>query len=190
MIRFSIIMPLYNEETRILRALDSIPVRNDIQIICIDDCSTDNTLQILREYTRLPLTIIHLDTRLKIGSVRNFGINAAMGEYLYALDGDDWFLTEKLNSLLDNFFYNDDIVRVRVETNNGQLFPKDIACAFYTMFIKRSFLGDIRCPDVSYAEDYFVLEELKKKSPKIRELEECVYHYNWPREGSAVTKGG
>jgi len=59
--KVSVIIPVYNTEKYLRQALDSVvnQTLSDIEIICVDDCSTDNSLQILKEYA-------HKDNRIKI----------------------------------------------------------------------------------------------------------------------------
>ncbi len=91
-IKISVIIPVYNAEKYLRECLDSIVKQTlqEIEIICIDDGSTDNSLAVLREYERK-------DERLKIieqansgaGVARNAGMKAARGEYLAFMDADD-----------------------------------------------------------------------------------------------------
>ena len=94
MIKISIIIPVYNTEKYLKKCLDSIinQTLKSLEIICIDDCSTDNCLHILKEYQLK-------DNRIKIieqkenkgqGVARNLGLNIAEGEYIMFLDPDDW----------------------------------------------------------------------------------------------------
>lgn len=95
------IIPVYNTEKYLKECLDSIVNQSleDIEIICIDDGSTDNSLEILREYAEN-------DSRFKIfsqenngqGSARNYGLDVAKGEYIYFMDSDDFI---ELNTLSD-----------------------------------------------------------------------------------------
>ena len=91
--RISVIVPVYNVEKYLKECLDSIlnQTFEDIEIICINDGSTDNSLKILLDY-------IKQDYRLKVysqynkgqGSTRNVGLNLASGEYIYFVDSDDF----------------------------------------------------------------------------------------------------
>ena len=100
MIKISVIIPVYNTEKYLKKCLDSIinQTLKSLEIICIDDCSTDNSLNILKEYQLK-------DNRIKIieqkenkgqGVARNLGLNIAEGEYIMFLDPDDWL---ELNAL-------------------------------------------------------------------------------------------
>ena len=90
----SVIIPAYNVEKYIDDCINSLlnQTFNNIEIICIDDCSTDNTYNILKFYEKK-------DTRVKCykigkkggsGGCRNYGIKHARGKYIYYLDADDF----------------------------------------------------------------------------------------------------
>lgn len=92
--KISVIIPVYNTEKYLKECLDSIinQTLKDIEIICVDDGSTDGSLVILQEYAEK-------DKRIKIlkgkgtgaGGARNVGLDVAQGEYLLFLDSDDFF---------------------------------------------------------------------------------------------------
>lgn len=93
MIKISIIIPIYNSEKYIKECLDSLVNQSlsDIEIICVNDGSTDNTLFILNKFAQN-------DSRVKIisqensgqGKARNIGIDVAKGEYISFIDSDDF----------------------------------------------------------------------------------------------------
>lgn len=93
--KVSIILPVYNVEPYLRKALDSVvnQTLRDIEIICINDCSPDNSLAILEEYAQRDsrIKIINQETNQGQGVARNLGIDMAIGEYLTFLDPDDWF---------------------------------------------------------------------------------------------------
>lgn len=92
MVKVSVVIPVYNVEQYLERCLDSIinQTLNDIEIICVNDGSTDKSLEILEKYASN-------DSRIKILSqengghavATNNGINLATGEYLFLMDSDD-----------------------------------------------------------------------------------------------------
>ena len=103
--RVSIIIPVYNNEKYLSACLDSLINQTlyEIEIICIDDGSTDNSLYILNKYAEIDKRIIILKQKNKgAGFARNYAMNVAKGEYLSFLDSNDFF--EK------NLFY--DVVNV------------------------------------------------------------------------------
>ena len=89
----SVIVPVYNVERYLPRCLDSLinQTLKDIEIICINDGSPDNSLEILEEYAKK-------DSRIKVinqenaglSAARNNGMSAASGEYIGFVDSDDW----------------------------------------------------------------------------------------------------
>ena len=100
--KVSIVIPVYNVEEYLRRCLDSVvnQTLRDIEIICINDGSTDNSSHILAEYQSK-------ENRLRVISqknggqskARNAGLEVATGEYIYFLDSDDYIKTYALEKL-------------------------------------------------------------------------------------------
>jgi len=101
-IKFSVIIPVYNVEKYLKKCLDSLinQTFKDLEFICINDGSTDNSPIILEEYARI-------DSRIKVvnqknqgqGVARNNGIQLAQGEYISFVDPDDWVETQLYEAL-------------------------------------------------------------------------------------------
>lgn len=92
--KVSVIIPVYNSEKHLKRCLDSVinQTLRDIEIICVDDGSTDNSLDILKEYESTDQRIKVLSQpNINAGAARNHGLRYAKGEYLSFLDSDDFF---------------------------------------------------------------------------------------------------
>ncbi len=90
----SIIMPVYNCEDYLRDALDSLleQTLKEIEIICIDDSSTDKSFEILKEYAAKDKRVIAIQQEhSNAGNARNIGISKARGKYLLFLDSDDFF---------------------------------------------------------------------------------------------------
>ncbi|MBR3605855.1 MAG: glycosyltransferase family 2 protein, partial [Candidatus Gastranaerophilales bacterium] len=105
--KVSVIIPCYNAEKYLKECLDSVvnQTLKEIEIICVDDGSTDSTLEILKEYTQKDnrFTILTQEN-LHAGVARNAGLAVARGEYLSFLDSDDFFeldMLEKMQFKLD-----------------------------------------------------------------------------------------
>lgn len=100
MTKISIIMPLYNAEKYLPEALDSVlkQTYRDFELICIDDCSTDQTGEILSDFQGQDkrVKILLNERRLGAGRSRNRGLERAEGKYVLFLDGDDVFEEELL----------------------------------------------------------------------------------------------
>jgi len=89
----SIVVAMYNVETYISECLDSILMQDydNIEIICIDDASTDKTISIIESYKEKDerIYIIKLSKNSGPSTVRNAGIDSAKGKYILFVDGDD-----------------------------------------------------------------------------------------------------
>ena len=102
MVKISVILPVYNEEKYIFQCLDSLcnQTLQDIEIICVDDGSTDNSLQILKDFQKNDSRIhIMTQTNQYAGVARNNGMLIAQGKYLLFLDSDDFFDVRMLEKM-------------------------------------------------------------------------------------------
>ncbi len=91
--KVSVIIPVYNVETYLPRCLESLIVQTleDIEIICVDDESTDGSLALLRSYAaREPRMKVLTQKNKRQGGARNTGLDIARGEYVLYIDSDDW----------------------------------------------------------------------------------------------------
>lgn len=92
-IKVSIIVPVYNVEAYLPSTLDSLinQTLRDIEIICVNDGSTDNSILILNEYAKREsrITVIEQENR-GLSGARNRGLSMAKGEYIYFMDSDDY----------------------------------------------------------------------------------------------------
>ncbi|MDR1467409.1 MAG: glycosyltransferase [Oscillospiraceae bacterium] len=91
----SIIVPVFNSEKFLSRCVKSLTcqILDEIEIILINDASTDNSLKIIRDFEKKfpnKIRVINSNVNLKQGGARNLGIKAAKGEYLGFVDSDDW----------------------------------------------------------------------------------------------------
>lgn len=93
MSKVSVIIPVYNAKDYLRRCLDSVcnQTLQDIEIICVNDCSTDNSLEILQDYAQKDTRIKIIDCKKNGGEsiARNIGIDKAKGEFLAFVDNDD-----------------------------------------------------------------------------------------------------
>ena len=102
---FSIIIPHYNTPILLMRCLESIPVREDIQVIVVDDCSP-NASEYLQKYPLLSRPYLEFYSTGKGGSsgrARNVGLEHAKGKWLLFADADDLFV-EDLDVILNSLF--------------------------------------------------------------------------------------
>ncbi|MDR3058229.1 MAG: glycosyltransferase, partial [Prevotella sp.] len=106
---FSIIIPIYNVEKYIARALDSVLAQNydNMEILCMDDKSPDSSADIICKYTAhdARIKLIKGDANIGLGAVRNRGMRLAKNDWVLFLDSDDWYetgLLHKLNVIIQN----------------------------------------------------------------------------------------
>ncbi|MBR1735150.1 MAG: glycosyltransferase family 2 protein [Alphaproteobacteria bacterium] len=93
MINISVIVPIYNSEKYLKRCLHTLvnQTLRDIEIICVNDGSTDKSAEILNEYVQADKRIIVINNEnLGISASRNAGLKVAQGEYIGFVDSDDW----------------------------------------------------------------------------------------------------
>ena len=191
--KISVIIPVYNQEDLLERALQSIPLAKDIQIILLDDGSTDRSWEIALEWWRKNIidgtgSIIHRWEQNKgVAATMNLGFSLATGEYIVSLSSDDYYKTdfEQFRPYLDG---KNDLIYFDLEVNDGSVWhvnensKKQLVGA--VKFIRRAFLGDTKVPNQKYKEDGPFSRELYSKNPKEVFTGIALKHYNWPHEGS------
>lgn len=103
--KISVIIPVYNVSSYLPVCLDSLTAQTcrDTEIICVDDGSTDNSLEILQRYANAdPRIRILQQPHRGVSAARNLGLQAAVGDYIAFLDADDWMDPDMLQILLCN----------------------------------------------------------------------------------------
>ena len=117
--QISVIIPVYNTGQYLKKCLDSLIYQTyeNLEIICIDDGSTDNSSDIIKEYTAKDSRVsFYTQKHLGTSNARNMGIDKAKGDYISFIDSDDWvFLTlyqtfidylEKTDKTPDIYMFN------------------------------------------------------------------------------------
>lgn len=182
MVRVSIIIPVHNTSMYLDRCFGSClsQTLDEIEIIAVDDLSTDNSADIIRQYTeKYPDKFrgIYLTENLRQGGARNVGIREARGEYLLFLDSDDFIKPDMCRTLYENanganlsggdfcifeedgkeeekaLSYTDSDVGVM---NEEKLLRYIFSCGlFWTRIYKRSFIieNDLFFPEKLFFED-------------------------------------
>ena len=140
-------MPIYNVENYLNKSLDSVcnQTLNDIEIICVDDGSTDNSLKILKEYSKK-------DSRIRIitkenggqATARNLGIKESQGEYIAFVDSDDFIEFNMLEKLYKKSKDNNlDIAMCKIATYDNQTHEIKDNVWYYMLGVFRDFEKDI-----------------------------------------------
>ena len=112
--KVSILVAVYNAEPFLSTCLDSLMCQThcNIQVICIDDASTDGSLSILNDYAMRDsrIEVIHLETNGGQAHARNCGLKRADGDIICMLDADDWLSSDALERLIAAFDEQTDCV--------------------------------------------------------------------------------
>ena len=191
--KVSILVPCFNQEVLAIKALDSIPRRDDIEVIARDDGSSDRTLEnLLRykdEHPELNLRVEYNGKNLGCFANGNRLLADATGEYIHTLDNDDYLYTDAYSQVID-MIDGEDCVFFNLQINNGFTFylapdSRMSFCAPTTKFVRRAFAEGIRYKeDEKNAGDWYYALELFERNPVCKYTGITAYHYNHPREGS------
>lgn len=194
--KFSIIIPAYNAENHIKKALDSIRIQTftDYEIIVVCDSCEDSTEAIANSYNARVYNVkFHRD-----GLTRNKGLDVANGDWILFMDDDDWFLHEfvlqqisdKLdeNPLCDVLCFSfiwKGVIYAKPNSNMGTLFP-----SVWNKCWRKSFIGETRFTDVYSISDFYFHKEMMQKHPRIILWDMPLYYYNYLRKGSISDEMG
>jgi len=102
-IEVSVIIPAYNTEQYIAKAIESALAQTltNIEVIVVDDCSTDNTVEIVERFKDERLKLLLNSENMGAGGARNRAIEAAQGKWIAVLDSDDWYAPQRLEVLVN-----------------------------------------------------------------------------------------
>ena len=205
--KISVIIPVYNAEKYLKQCLDSLLCQtlDSIEIICINDGSSDNSINILKQYKEQYDNITVLDQKhSNAGVARNKGIAAAKGEYLAFLDADDYYPNHNsLKTLYYNAIYsNSNICGGNIVYCYNRLNNEEISCLhkfetneellfsnfqwdyeFYRYIFKRSFIVDneLFFPNYLFFEDPPFLLNAMVLSISFFSVKDVVYCYRIKR---------
>ncbi len=213
----SVIIPVYNVEEYLRQCLDSVinQTFKDIEIIIVNDCSTDNSLQIIEEYQKKDkrIKLIDLKQNVGLGNARNEGIKAANGKYLIFVDSDDWIAGNFIQFLYKEIVSNNlDFVSVNYNVVNDKITPNEIKSTLCNVIIsdenkKKQILVDIPSVQtwtkiykkdfllsnniffrINKLEDNLFIWEVIIKSKSFLFVKEPLYYYRRNRKGSIIWK--
>ena len=124
-IKLTIIIPTYNQEELIVVGLDSIPTRDDIEILIINDGSTDNTLNTILTYIQnhpeKNIRYHSFEKNKGVAAAVNYGYDNAIGEYVVLLSSDgDYFCHPTFEQAFEQLD-GTDMVYFNIEINSGDI---------------------------------------------------------------------
>ena len=151
---FSVIVPNYNSAKWINKCIDSIlnQAFGNFELIIVDDMSTDNSVEIIKQYTDNRIKLIELDHKAYNGGTRNIGVKEATGEYILFIDCDDWFnnnmvffnIAQEINKTRADLirlpyaaFYNNKKARVMFHEDSLRDLANTVFVAPWTKCVKR-----------------------------------------------------
>lgn len=191
--KLSIIIPVWNQEELVIKALDNIPRRDDIEVLVRDDGSSDNTLDNLirysREHRELKLRVFYNNSNMGVAYTKNRLLESATGEYVHIHDSDDYVLTDEYNRAISELD-GSDVVLFDLKINDGRILNLtldscNLYCAQIARFIRREFIDGIQFPEhIRAADDWYFHNDMMERNPTQKFTGIVAYHYNYPRVGS------
>lgn len=213
----SIVVPTYNVELYIHQCLNSLlgQTYKNIEIICVDDCSTDSTIQIIENFmeTDSRIRLYHRNINSGPSICRNIGIDKANGNFIMFCDGDDYILDNTVYAcLLLLKKYNTDAVYFNIEqfypdnTHNLSFYDARLSdpvqilstdkdpvifnftnavCGFFNLQTIRE--NNLKFPEGKLYEDWIFMTSLHMLSLKILWYNVPFYWYRRERKNSITS---
>lgn len=213
MIKYSVIVPVYNAEKYLEKCLDSIINQSfdNFELILVNDGSNDKSLHILKDYAKKDKRIILIDQKNQgVSSARNRGISEAKGEYLMFVDSDD-YIDLKTLEIIDKSTNGVDIIRFQfVEVDNfketaipeegfekmsgDEAFIKILKYKYRETAVSYAYKRDFFIKEKfafttgRYHEDYGLIPLLIMKASSVVSISDCLYYYVNNEESIMNTK--
>lgn len=209
----SVIVPIYNVKQYMCQCIDSILAQDymTLEIILVDDGSTDGSSDICDEYAKIDsrIKVIHKQNQ-GLSSARNAGLNVALGQYIGFVDSDDWIEPGMYSELISSINrYNSDIAicgyfrdyatssiarhfkydvcYTQSEALSKLIEGNDIHDYAVTKLYSTSLWNDIRYPIGRYFEDVLTTYKLFLKARKVSIVSSSLYHYR--QRGGSIARG-
>lgn len=215
----SVIVPVYNAGETLPTAINALKAQTcqDLELLFVNDCSTDNSLLILQGFAReiksdnnIQVQIINHETNKGVASARNTGLDHASGKFIYYVDADDWIAPDAIELMVGKAQQSDaDIVggdwwlsfQKKERLMRQPAFDTSWAALehilngrmrwnLWLFLVKRSLYEDngIRFqPGMNMGEDLMVMVKLFACADKVVFLRKALYHYGQSRS-SSLTK--
>ena len=200
--KVSVIVPVYNVEVYLEQCLDSLmnQTLDDIEIICVNDGSTDKSGEILADYKERYKNIKIVNKKNGgLSDARNYGLKHANGKYIGFIDSDDWAeldMFEKLYNQAEkcnadicisnyNEVYEDNIKKVDDIEEEYPILHESSVC---NKLFKREFIekNNVLFPIGLWYEDNAFTYKLLLSNPVVTNISDYLYNYRKVREGSIM----
>lgn len=205
----SVIMPAYNAEAHIEESIASVLTQTfcDIELIIVNDCSTDNTLEIIKSFSEKDSRVIVINNAINMGCAdsRNKALFASKGKYIAFCDSDDVWKSEKINKQLNYIKKtNADMVfsayemidsngiyiksrNVKQELTLDDLL-KENSVIFSTTLFKKEAIKGIYFDCFWFHEDYVFLLECLRHTLRFVAINEVLVKYRLHVKGRSFNK--
>ncbi|WP_196001868.1 glycosyltransferase [Clostridium sp. 1001271B_151109_B4] len=200
--KVSIIVPVYNVEEYLPKCLESLinQTLEEIEILCVNDGSTDNSRLVLEAYSRKSSKIKILDKKNGgLSDARNYGMEYAKGEYIGFVDSDDWVELNMFEIMYEKARQNDADICISNyreiysdNTINIKDFNKEFTivheASVWNKLFRNSFVKEkrVKFPIGLWYEDNAFTYKLLISNPKIVNVNEYLYNYRKERAGSIM----
>lgn len=205
----SIISPVFNSSRFIGESIESVQAQThaDWELICVDDCSSDDSVEIIQAYAAKDyrIRLIRLGQNSGAAIARNAGIDAAKGRYIAFLDSDDLWLPHKLEKQLEFMRHNQAVFSFtaydRVDLHNGLLSRVEVprrvtyerllkSCHIgcLTVIYDTAHFGKLHMPLMRKRQDYGLWLHLLKKTDCAHGLQEVLARYRVRQQSLSSNK--
>lgn len=207
--KISIIVPVFNAEKTLVKCVDALIGQsyNNIEIILVDDGSTDNSFSICEYYTKKDsrIKVIHKFNR-GVSAARNAGLDVAVGDFIMFCDSDDWVELDWCEQLIKAFKPECLVMCGQYIEGKQNFFPHKFSSQFtfprkdffqlkmkmFNVPWNKIFLKSvIENNSIRYDENLtngedllFNITYLGCITGKIISIDQCLYHYTWPDQTS------
>lgn len=209
-LKVSCIIPVYNVAPYLVKCLDSVigQTYENIEIILIDDGSTDNSYQICKQFADNDsrVRLIHQENG-GLSCARNTGIAQATGDYVLFIDSDDWVDKKIVEKLIENAkIHNADVVackylktkkndslilnkrnKIKVFSSRDYVYsmtkPMGAFCFAWGRLIKRELIPINAFPVGKVFEDVMTMPKIVYKANKVVQTDAKYYYYRYRRTG-------
>ncbi|MBQ7929269.1 MAG: glycosyltransferase family 2 protein [Methanobrevibacter sp.] len=193
MVEISVILPVYNSQEYLKKCLDSIlnQTFKDIEVLCINDGSSDASLEILRQYeTDDRITVIDQEN-MGVAKTRNNALKRVNGNYVYFMDSDDYLDSNAFKKLHDNLTSNDSdfciLKSIFINGNEKYKFPafdldKEFGKVNFNKFtftykdVKSHVLNDLFAPWLKMYKREFLMSDDDFTFPEIKSYSDAPFH--------------
>lgn len=214
-IKVSVLVAIYNIELFIGKCVRSIldQTYSNLEIILVDDCSTDKSGQICDQYALADnrVQVIHHRKNERLPGVRNTGLDHSTGDYVVFVDGDDWLAPDFVEYMLGlivktgadmavsrNNFTTRDLRQIKEDritvwspekATEEMLYPH-ITIGAWNKIYRRDFIeqNELRFRNLFTAEGYRFINEAAQRANKVAVGNRKVYYYRLNNVNSATTK--